>query len=70
MNNTASEHYMVERLIIDDLLCWAVNYKVIIATCCVSLSHDATACCTWLLVYKGYFPFFFVINCSVLLFSK
>lgn len=28
MNNTASEHYMVERLIIDDLLCWAVNYKV------------------------------------------
>lgn len=28
MNNTASEHYMVQRLIIDDLLCWAVNYKV------------------------------------------
>ncbi|GAB4836395.1 Pullulanase 1, chloroplastic [Ancistrocladus abbreviatus] len=27
-NNTASEHYMVERLILDDLLCWAVNYKV------------------------------------------
>ncbi|KAM7268571.1 hypothetical protein ACFE04_010737 [Oxalis oulophora] len=27
-NNTASEHYMVERLIIDDLLCWTVNYKV------------------------------------------
>ncbi|KAG9139744.1 hypothetical protein Leryth_016675 [Lithospermum erythrorhizon] len=27
-NNTASEHLMVERLIIDDLLCWAVNYKV------------------------------------------
>ncbi|KAK2634107.1 hypothetical protein Ddye_028899 [Dipteronia dyeriana] len=28
VNNTASEHYMVERLIIDDLFCWAVNYKV------------------------------------------
>ncbi|XP_021690510.2 pullulanase 1, chloroplastic isoform X2 [Hevea brasiliensis] len=28
VNNTASEHYMVERLIIDDLLSWAVNYKV------------------------------------------
>lgn len=29
VNNTASEHYMVERLIVDDLLSWAVNYKVI-----------------------------------------
>ncbi|KAJ4829835.1 Pullulanase 1, chloroplastic [Turnera subulata] len=28
VNNTASEHYMVERLIIDDLLNWVVNYKV------------------------------------------
>ncbi|KAK3422235.1 hypothetical protein EUGRSUZ_G02746 [Eucalyptus grandis] len=28
INNTASEHFMVERLIIDDLLCWAVDYKV------------------------------------------
>ncbi|ONK57269.1 uncharacterized protein A4U43_C10F18340 [Asparagus officinalis] len=28
INNTASEHFMVERLIIDDLLCWAVAYKV------------------------------------------
>lgn len=28
MNNTASEHYMVERLILDDLIHWAVNYKV------------------------------------------
>ncbi|KEH43309.1 alpha-1,6-glucosidase, pullulanase-type protein [Medicago truncatula] len=28
MNNTASEHSMVERLILDDLLHWAVNYKV------------------------------------------
>ncbi|XP_031382512.1 pullulanase 1, chloroplastic, partial [Punica granatum] len=28
INNTASEHFMVERLIIDDLLHWAVNYKV------------------------------------------
>ncbi|KAL8052039.1 hypothetical protein ABFX02_06G187100 [Erythranthe guttata] len=27
-NNTASEHSMVERLIIDDLLHWAINYKV------------------------------------------
>jgi pullulanase-type alpha-1,6-glucosidase len=27
-NNTASEHFMVERLILDDLLCWAVHYKV------------------------------------------
>ncbi|XP_010918919.1 pullulanase 1, chloroplastic isoform X1 [Elaeis guineensis] len=28
MNNTASEHFMVERLILDDLLNWAVVYKV------------------------------------------
>ncbi|KAI0513966.1 hypothetical protein KFK09_009998 [Dendrobium nobile] len=28
MNNTASEHFMVERLIIDDLLNWATAYKV------------------------------------------
>uniref|UniRef100_A0A0D9W273 Glycosyl hydrolase family 13 catalytic domain-containing protein n=1 Tax=Leersia perrieri TaxID=77586 RepID=A0A0D9W273_9ORYZ len=28
MNNTASEHLMVDRLIVDDLLNWAVNYKV------------------------------------------
>nr|CAD1844009.1 unnamed protein product [Ananas comosus var. bracteatus] len=28
VNNTASEHFMVERLILDDLLCWAVAYKV------------------------------------------
>lgn len=28
VNNAASEHVMVERLIIDDLLCWAVHYKV------------------------------------------
>ncbi|XP_027158822.1 pullulanase 1, chloroplastic isoform X1 [Coffea eugenioides] len=27
-NNTASEHFMVERLILDDLLCWAVHDKV------------------------------------------
>ncbi|GLJ06318.1 hypothetical protein SUGI_0036280 [Cryptomeria japonica] len=27
-NNTASEHYMVNRLIIDDLLLWAMEYKV------------------------------------------
>lgn len=32
VNNTASEHFMVERLILDDLLCWAVDYKVIY--CC------------------------------------
>ncbi|RZC77055.1 hypothetical protein C5167_001187 [Papaver somniferum] len=28
VNNTASEHFMVERLIVDDILCWAVDYKV------------------------------------------
>ncbi|CAM6125988.1 unnamed protein product [Calypogeia fissa] len=28
MNNTASEHYMVDRLIVDDLLHWATAYKV------------------------------------------
>ncbi|KAL2548901.1 Pullulanase 1 [Forsythia ovata] len=28
INNTASEHFMVERLIIDDLLCWTTHYKV------------------------------------------
>ncbi|KAM3360337.1 pullulanase 1, chloroplastic isoform X1 [Capsicum galapagoense] len=28
VNNTASEHFMVERLILDDLKCWAVDYKV------------------------------------------
>lgn len=27
-NNTASEHFMVERLIIDDLSCWATHFKV------------------------------------------
>ncbi|KAL2994850.1 hypothetical protein AAZX31_10G186400 [Glycine max] len=28
INNTASEHFMVERLILDDLVHWAVNYKI------------------------------------------
>ncbi|CAN6234327.1 unnamed protein product [Urochloa humidicola] len=28
VNNTASEHFMVDRLMVDDLLNWAVNYKV------------------------------------------
>ncbi|XP_035548009.1 pullulanase 1, chloroplastic isoform X3 [Juglans regia] len=28
MNNTASEHVMVERLILDDLLHWAIHHKV------------------------------------------
>ncbi|XP_066346642.1 pullulanase 1, chloroplastic-like isoform X1 [Miscanthus floridulus] len=28
VNNTASEQFMVDRLIVDDLLNWAVNYKV------------------------------------------
>ncbi|OVA17964.1 Glycoside hydrolase [Macleaya cordata] len=28
VNNTASEHFMAERLILDDILCWAVDYKV------------------------------------------
>jgi len=27
-NNTASEHLMVERLIVDDMLVWATQYKV------------------------------------------
>lgn len=27
MNNTASEHAMCERLIVDDLVHWATNYK-------------------------------------------
>lgn len=29
VNNTASEHYMVDRLIVDDLLHWAKDYKVV-----------------------------------------
>ncbi|QCE07791.1 pullulanase [Vigna unguiculata] len=28
INNTASEHFMVERLILDDLVHWALNYKI------------------------------------------
>ncbi|KAL5709919.1 Pullulanase 1 [Ranunculus cassubicifolius] len=28
VNNTASEHFMVDRMIVDDLLCWAAKYKV------------------------------------------
>lgn len=28
MNNTACEHYMMDRLIVDDLKHWALNYKV------------------------------------------
>ncbi|KAI7749860.1 hypothetical protein M8C21_027525 [Ambrosia artemisiifolia] len=28
VNNTASEHFMVDRLIVDDLLNWVVNYKI------------------------------------------
>ncbi|KAI3748562.1 hypothetical protein L6452_11718 [Arctium lappa] len=28
VNNTASEHFMVDRLIVDDLLNWARNYKI------------------------------------------
>ncbi|KAL9258264.1 Pullulanase 1, chloroplastic-like protein [Drosera capensis] len=28
-NNTVSEHYMVEHIIVDDLLNWAVKYKVL-----------------------------------------
>ena len=27
MNNTASEHAMMERLIVDDLVHWATTYK-------------------------------------------
>ncbi|XP_076946997.1 pullulanase 1, chloroplastic-like [Bidens hawaiensis] len=28
VNNTASEHFMVDRLIVDDILNWVVNYKI------------------------------------------
>lgn len=28
VNNTASEHFMVERMIVDDILHWVVDYKV------------------------------------------
>ncbi|KAI3758915.1 hypothetical protein L6452_06488 [Arctium lappa] len=31
VNNTASEHFMVDRLIVDDLLNWAHNYKLTIS---------------------------------------
>nr|GFD52906.1 limit dextrinase [Tanacetum cinerariifolium] len=27
VNNTASEHFMVDRLVVDDLINWVVNYK-------------------------------------------
>lgn len=30
VNNTASEHFMVERMIVDDILHWVVDYKVFI----------------------------------------
>ncbi|TKY63057.1 Pullulanase 1 [Spatholobus suberectus] len=29
MNNTANDHFMIERLILDDLVQWAINYKVL-----------------------------------------
>jgi len=34
-NNTASEHYMMGRLIVDDLLHWATTYKVCRDAACV-----------------------------------
>lgn len=37
VNNTASEHFMVERLIVDDLLHWVVNYKVMACTAICNL---------------------------------
>ncbi|XP_010267259.1 PREDICTED: pullulanase 1, chloroplastic isoform X2 [Nelumbo nucifera] len=40
INNTASEHFMVERLILDDLLCWAVDYKVKAKNALQSLSKE------------------------------
>lgn len=43
INNTASEHFMVERLILDDLFCWAVHYKVIIVLYCLSVSSTNTS---------------------------
>lgn len=47
-NNTASEHYMVERLIVDDLLHWATNYKVPSSIELSSyISHtEGIMCCT------------------------
>ena len=33
-NNTASEHYMMGRLIVDDLVHWATTYKVCRDTAC------------------------------------
>lgn len=39
MNNTASEHFMVDRLIVDDLLNWAINYKVSCDNNIVLLAH-------------------------------
>ena len=37
MNDTASEHHMVERLILDDLFSWAVNYKVTVGLSCITI---------------------------------
>lgn len=33
-NNTATEHAMCERLVLDDVVHWAVNYKVLAANYC------------------------------------
>jgi hypothetical protein len=46
MNNTASEHYMVDRLIVDDLKSWAVNYKVLRTSLYFCLV-DAMVVITW-----------------------
>lgn len=36
-NNTASEHYMMGRLIVDDLVHWATTYKVCRVIACVHM---------------------------------
>ncbi|KAD7479988.1 hypothetical protein E3N88_03124 [Mikania micrantha] len=40
VNNTASQHFMVDRLIVDDILNWVVNYKVRIKNILKNLSND------------------------------
>ncbi|KAD2087006.1 hypothetical protein E3N88_41868 [Mikania micrantha] len=40
VNNTASQHFMVDRLIVDDILNWVVNYKVRIKNMLKNLSKD------------------------------
>ncbi|KAD7479993.1 hypothetical protein E3N88_03129 [Mikania micrantha] len=39
-NNTASEHFLVDRLIVDDILNWVVNYKTGVKNMLKNLSMD------------------------------